>query len=215
MKIKINLNIFLFLILFFLTNQLEVYTLVMAFALIHELSHLVCGIILGFKANTLKVMPLGFSIEFETVVEDYNKKVVKSNMITVKKIIVALSGPLINLLIVIFGIIFNIDSNIIYSNLLILIFNLIPIYPLDGGRILKNVFKIFFGNRKANRYINLVTNIFTIILTMLASILILIYKNIAILAILIVVWGMTIKENNKYNTYNKIYKTIDKNYNYL
>lgn len=215
MKIKINLNIFLFLILFFLTNQLEVYTLVMAFALIHELSHLVCGMILGFKADTLKVMPLGFSIEFETVVEDYNKKVVKSNMITVKKIIVALAGPLINLLIVIFGIMFNIDSNIIYSNLLILIFNLIPIYPLDGGRILKNVFKIFLGNRKANRYTNLVTNIFTIILTMLASILILIYKNIAILAILIVVWGMTIKENNKYNTYNKIYKTIDKNYNYL
>ena len=158
----------------------------------------------------------GFTIIAEiTLNVTVARHIIIATQSAVKKIIVALSGPLINLLIVIFGIIFNIDSNIIYSNLLILIFNLIPIYPLDGGRILKNVFKIFFGNRKANRYINLVTNIFTIILTMLASILILIYKNIAILAILIVVWGMTIKENNKYNTYNKIYKTIDKNYNYL
>ena len=215
MKIKLNLNIFLFIVLFFLTGQLEIYALVMVFALIHELSHLICGVILGFKVNTLRIMPFGFSIEFESVVEDYNNKIRKSNMIAVKKIIIALAGPLINLIIVIFGIIFNVDMNIVYSNFLILIFNLLPIYPLDGGRTLKNVLKILVGNRKANKYINTVNNVFTIILTMLASILIVVYKNIAILAILIVIWSMTIKENTKHNTYNKIYKTIDKNYNYL
>ena len=62
MSIKINLNVFLFLILFLLTNQLEIYALVMLFALIHELGHLLSGIILGFEADSLKVMPLGFSI---------------------------------------------------------------------------------------------------------------------------------------------------------
>ena len=215
MNIKLNLNIFLFLLLFFLTGQLEIYALVMIFALIHELSHLVCGVLLGFKVNTLRIMPLGFSIEFESVVEDYNNKIRKSNMIAVKKIIIALAGPLINLLIVICGIIFNVNMNIVYSNFLIFIFNLLPIYPLDGGRTLKNVLKILVGNRKANKYINTVNNVFTIILTMLASILIAVYKNIAILVILIVIWWMTIKENDKYNTYNKICKTIDKNYNYL
>ena len=165
--------------------------------------------------NTLKIMPLGFSIEFESIIEDYNKKVGKSNILSVKKIIVALAGPLINLLIVIFGIIFDLDVNIVYSNFIILIFNLLPIYPLDGGRILKNVLKILVGNRKSNTYINTITNVVAIILTMLASVLIIAYKNMAILAILIVIWGMTIKENIKYNTYNKIYKTIDKTYNYL
>jgi len=185
----------------------------MIFALMHELAHLICGMILGFKPDTLRIMPLGFSIEFETIIEDYNKKILKSNIMSVKKIIIALSGPLINLLIVVFGTFFNIDSNIIYSNFLIFIFNLIPIYPLDGGRILKNIFKIFFGNRKSNEYINLLTNISVIILTMLSSILIMIYKNISILAIMIVLWYMTIKENRKYYTYEKIYKTIDKIYN--
>lgn len=215
MKIKLNLNIFLFLVLFFLTGQLEIYALVMVFALIHELSHLLCGVVLGFKVNTLKIMPLGFSIEFESIIEDYNKKVGKSNILSVKKIIVALAGPLINLLIVIFGIIFNVGVNIVYSNFIILIFNLLPIYPLDGGRILKNVLKILVGNRKSNTYINTITNVVAIILTMLASVLIIVYKNMAILAILTFIWGMTIKENTKYNTYNKIYKTIDKTYNYL
>ena len=215
MKIKLNLNIFLFLILFLITNQIEIYTLVMIFALIHEFAHLICGILLGFKADTLKIMPFGFSIEFKINVQDYNKKIMNSNILSVKKILVALAGPLINLFIVIIGIFLNININIIYANFLILIFNLLPIYPLDGGRILINSFKILYGNRKANKYTNTIRNISIILLTIFCSILILFVHNISILLILVFLWYMTIKENLKYNTYNKIYQTIDKNYNYL
>ena len=135
MTIKLNLNIFLFVLLFLVTNQIEIYALIMTFALIHELGHLLLGVILGFKAETLKVMPLGFCIEFETKVEDYNKKIMKSNILSIKKAIIALGGPLVNLIIILFGIVYNLEMNIIYANLLILLFNLIPIYPLDGGRI--------------------------------------------------------------------------------
>ena len=215
MKVKLNLNIFLFLILFFITIQIEVYALVMVFALIHELSHLICGVVLGFKPNTFKIMPLGFSIEFETNVQDYNKKIIKSNILAVKKILIALAGPLTNLFIVIIGTIFNIDTNIIYANFLILIFNLLPLYPLDGGRILINILKILYGNRKANKYTNTIRNIVIILLTIVCSILILFINNIAIVILLGVLWCINIKENIRYNTYNKIYKTIDKNYNYL
>lgn len=215
MNIKLNLNIFLFILLFFLTNQLEIYALVMIFALIHEVVHMICGVILGFKTDTLRIMPFGFEIEFKPIIDDYNKKVLKSNVISIKKIIIALAGPLINFIIVIIGLILNFNNEIIYANFLIFMFNLIPIYPLDGGKILKNILKIFLGNRKANTYTNTIANVVIVGLTMISSILIMIYKNIAILAILIVLWAMIIKENKKYNTYNKIYKTIDKSYNYL
>ena len=215
MKIKLNLNIFLFLVLFFITNQIEIYALIMIFALIHELAHLLCGVLLGFKPEILKIMPLGFSIEFETNVQDYNKKIIKSNILSAKKMLIALAGPLSNFFIVVIGLIFNLDVNIIYANFLILIFNLLPIYPLDGGRILINILKIFYGNRKANKYTNIIRNLIIILLTMICSILIMYINNIAIVAILGILWCITIKENLRYNTYNKIYETIDKTYNYL
>ena len=215
MSIKLNLYVFLFIILFIITNQIEIYALIMLFALIHELAHLICGLLLCFKASTLKIKPLGFAIEFNIKIEDYNKKILKSNILSVKKIIIALAGPLVNIIIAIFGIVNKIDVNIIYSNLLLAIFNFLPIYPLDGGRILKNIFKILYGNKRANTYINTISNVIVIALTMLSSILIIAYKNIAIFFIIIVLWSLTIKENKRYFTYYKIYKTIDKNYNYL
>ena len=215
MTIKLNLNIFLFVLLFLVTNQLEIYALVMIFALIHELAHLATGVLIGLKPETLRIMPLGFCIEFKTNIEDYNKKVLKSNMLSIKKIIIAFAGPFINLIIVLIGLLYKIDINIIYANLLIFLFNMLPIYPLDGGRIIKNILKIFLANRKANDYTNIISNVLVIILTVISSILILIYKNVAILLIIATLWAILIKENRKYFTYNKIYKTIDKNGNYL
>lgn len=215
MKIKLNLDIFLFLILFFITNQIEIYTLVMTFTLIHELAHLISGVLLGFEVDTFRIMPLGFSIEFKTNIADYNNKIIHSNILAVKKIIIASAGPLFNLFVVIFGIIFNINVNIIYANLLLLLFNLLPIYPLDGGRILNEILKIYFGNRRAYKYTNIIINVLAIVLTIIASITIMIINNVAILLITCVIWIIVIQENKKYSTYNKIYKTIDKDCNYL
>lgn len=215
MNIKLNLNIFLFLLLFLITNQIEVYALVMLFALIHELGHLLCGVLLGFEADNFKIMPLGFSIEFKTNINDYNKKILKSNTLTLKKLLINIAGPFTNVIIILIGMFMKINENIIYSNLIILIINLIPIYPLDGGRIIKNLMKLLIGNKKAKHYTNKVSNIFVIIVTVVSSITIYYYKNIAILFALMFIWTLIVKENKRYNTYNKIYKVIDKDSKYI
>lgn len=44
MNIKIDLRIFLFAVLFYFTKQIEMYAIIMIFAIVHELGHLTCGL---------------------------------------------------------------------------------------------------------------------------------------------------------------------------
>lgn len=215
MNIKINLNVFLFAVLFFITSQFEIYALVMLFALLHELGHLFCGIILGFEIESLKIMPFGFSLEFKSQIEDYNKKILKSNTLTLKRILINIAGPFVNIIILLIAYFINLNENIIYSNLVILIVNLIPIYPLDGGRILKNILKLIIGNKKSYCYTNKISNIFVIFVSFVSSILIYYYKNISIFFAIIFIWVLILNENKRYNTYKKIYKIIDNDSNYI
>lgn len=213
MTINVNLKIFLFAILFYLTKQIEIYALLMFFAFIHEMGHLICGLLLGLKPKALKIMPLGICIEFSVIYKDYNRKVVNGNVLAIKKMILALAGPITNILIIVLCIFMknhiSMVKEIIYANLLIAVFNLIPIYPLDGGRFLKGLIHIIKGRKKSLDYINFISNACIISLTMLASIGILYYKNIAILLIICYLWALTIGENRKYTMKKRIYKIIE------
>lgn len=75
MEVKIDLKIFLFAVIFYFTGQIEIYSLCMLFALIHEIGHITAGRLLGYRLKTLKIMPVGFSIFFKINIEDYNKKI--------------------------------------------------------------------------------------------------------------------------------------------
>ena len=157
-------------------------------------------------------------MSFKINLEERNKKFKKGNLFEIKKIIVAVAGPLINFIIAIifynFNFLPNINQTIVYANILIAIFNLLPIYPLDGGRILKGILHMFFGKWKAKKYINDISIVIVIILTAISSIEIYYFKNIAILAILVYLWIIVLKENSKYkrefNLY-KVLKTIENN----
>lgn len=219
MQIKIDLKIFLFLLIFVITRQIKIYAILMLFALIHELGHLITGLVLGLKIEEISLIPVGFSIKFKTEIKDYNQKIKKANLVSLKKMIIAIAGPVTNLIIIGIVVIYYkltqmttllklpIDL-IIYSNILIFIFNLLPIYPLDGGRILKELVHIFAGLYKSYIITNNIANIVIIILTIISSIAILIYKNIAILIIIAYLWGMVILENKKFNTKMDIWKKL-------
>ncbi len=98
--------------------------------------------------------------------------------------------------------------SIIYANILIIMFNLLPIYPLDGARILNSIIKLLCGNKKANKYIYQISNFSVILLTMISSIAIFYLKNISILFILIYLWYLTYSENKKNKIKEKIYESI-------
>lgn len=212
MRIKINLKIFLFVLIFILTKQIKIYGILMLFAFIHELGHMIVGILLGFKPEKLEIMPYGVSVGFNVKCEDYNKKIKKGNMLAIKKLIIALAGPLTNFIITIIFLMANINffgierELVIYSNILIGIFNLIPIYPLDGGRAIKNILHITVGLQNSYEYTNQISKITICLLTGVCSIAILYIKNVAILLILAYLWYLVIVENRKYNRKKEIYE---------
>ena len=164
------------------------------------------------KPKNIELMPYGFSISFKLQTYDYNKKIIKGNLLEIKKIIVAVSGPVTNLLIIILSLILDNNSYsknlIVYSNLAILLFNILPIYPLDGGRILKGIIHILFGTELSNIIINKISNAVMIIITALGSIAIYYYENIAIFIIIIFLWSLRIKENKRFKMIINAYKII-------
>ena len=99
---------------------------------------------------------------------------------------------------------------IIYTNFLIMIFNLLPIYPLDGGRILKGILHINFGIQKSEFYTNIISKITVTIITILSSVLILYIHNIAIALIDMYLWYLVIKEDIIYKKREKILENINK-----
>ena len=132
-----------------------------------------------------------------------------------KKIMIALAGPLINIFMIVICLFLPPSLNpakttIIYANLLLAIFNLLPVYPLDGGRILKEMVHILKGKEKSYEITNRISKVTVIALTVITSISILYIHNIALLLILIYLWYLMIQNEKKYHIKKIMYDQMKK-----
>ena len=188
MKIRIDLKIIIFMLIFYFTHQLRIYLIIMFFCIFHEIGHLLAGIILKVKPEKIEIMPCGLSISFYKNVTNCK----------IKELIIVLAGPITSALLAILSqnisFTYIMKEEAVYSNILILLFNLIPIYPLDGGRIIKTILDIKLKNNKNNNIINKINYIAIIILTIISSIGVFYYKNFAIFLICIFLWIMVLRE---------------------
>lgn len=197
MKIEINLKIFFLLILLLMFDNINTYLIFLFFILVHELAHLIVGILIGGKPQKMTLSIFGVSIEFYS----YGKNK------TFSKIIFFFIGPLINILIGIMCYKYMKDSNektlIVYTNFALGIFNLLPILPLDGGKIMKEILKVLFGFEKSNKIMIFISKCFLVIASLIYSVLIIEIKNIMILFLLIYLWYLYSIEEKKYMLYLK------------
>ncbi len=115
-------------------GELFLFLLSALVALQHECAHAFAAARLGYRLNSIVLMPFGAVIDGD--LHDISLK---------DEIFVALCGPLCNLCTAIFFIaiwwlhptMYAFTDTACYSSLSIALVNLLPAYPLDGGRILK------------------------------------------------------------------------------
>ena len=136
-KITVSFTFFALIILLVIFNKNDFLYFTCFFAIIHELGHLFTLNKFGVKICELKISLFGANIKTESFKRISMKK----------EIIVLLSGPLINLcfsavLYLLNFIIKNVDfNNLISINLSLGIFNLLPFYNFDGGKIIEILLK--------------------------------------------------------------------------
>lgn len=131
-----------------------------------------------------------------------------------KKIVTYLAGPIFNLIFAILFVFAHVNENlkikIVYTNLLLTIFNLLPMLPLDGGKILKIILAKKVGNKEASILMNKLSQAILVSITLLYSIAILQLKNFAIFLLILYLWYLKHIEDRKLKTLLLAYEVIDK-----
>lgn len=113
----------------------------------HELSHLVAAWACGLKIDYVEIMPFGGAAH---IVDLYD--VPPGRMI-----VVALAGPFANFLLGVLGaalgwwgiLRFPEAAAVVRVNAILMLFNLLPALPLDGGRVLCAIAGRWLGRRRA------------------------------------------------------------------
>ena len=183
-KIKIHPITYLVALIFFIMGKFNSYIIFMIIILIHELGHILSSLYFKWKIEKIIILPFGCMIKFNDLI---NKPLIEEFFISIMGII--------------FQIIFSMKINI-YYNYIIILFNLIPIYPLDGSKIIN----ILLNKISNFRLSYLITLLISYIIIFMLILIIIIKKDIICLLIVIPLFINIIKEyNNRYNYINKFY----------
>lgn len=188
MKIKLHYSILLVFILCLFTRLFLEFIIFFLIISLHELGHITMALIFKQNIRSITLTALGGIVEIGFV---------KIN--TLKQLLINSSGVIFNgILLLTFNII---PPNpwhmiIINYNLLLIIFNLMPIYPLDGYRIFTNIISLFCKPIRQYQIILIISVCFLSLLTF--------YSLVNFSVAFIIVSGFLWQKN--------IYLILNKNY---
>ena len=131
---KIDFSFYMALLLALFTRQIDVYLTYLIAIIIHECGHLIMASFLKWEVEEFRMSAIGGFLTFKN---DLSKPAAQS-------FLVAISGIIFNL---IFGSILlalNGPPSLIYTQFAIAIFNLLPIAPLDGSKLMQSLLRGIF-----------------------------------------------------------------------
>ena len=148
MKIKISPLVYILAVYLFLIGRIVDFLSTMSVMFIHEGAHAIVSRRLGYKIGSIKIMPYGLMLcgFFESApCRD--------------ECLIAIAGPLANLLTAtvitalwwIAPVLYQFTYPIVSSSLALCLVNLLPVYPLDGGRIALALLSKKLGRARARR----------------------------------------------------------------
>lgn len=190
---KINIHITTYIIIFLstLTGQFRMLMFIMILIIIHEIGHILAAKIFNWKINKINILPFGGNINFD----------IKLNESIKKEAIVIVMGPifqiigtiiLINLPFISYKEIIEI-KNISYS---LILFNLLPIVPLDGSKLL------FLGLNNITSYKK--SHLYLIYISIIISVLVIIINNYLNFTFQIILFFLIYKIYEQYKNHNSI-----------
>jgi Zn-dependent protease len=124
--------------------------------LLHEMGHVAMAKRFGIRTRSITLHVLGGMASIEREPEN-----------PVEEIYIALAGPAVNLLLFLLAIplvYMGMPGGFEFAliNFVMGVFNLVPAYPMDGGRVLKAALSLKMGNRKATEISLRIASIFAL-----------------------------------------------------
>lgn len=145
-KIGVNPAFFLIAVWLFVNSGVIIFLSYLFAILIHELGHYFMAKNLGYKLSRFSLSPYGVSLSY------YGEELEERD-----DVFIALAGPVCNLISSvlclalwwIFPSVYNFTCAFVEVSLVIALFNLLPAYPLDGGRVFVSFCAKFMERKKA------------------------------------------------------------------
>lgn len=150
MKIKAAPSFFLLCSVLLWLDRDGIILIFLLSAALHECGHLLALVLLGVPVYGIELRASGAVLH-------------TGNTSPAKEAVCAAAGPFVNFILL--SILFRRQPTAALVNLLLLVYNLLPLYPLDGGRLLRLLLCSLFGAQAGER----ASDILTVLLTLAAA----------------------------------------------
>jgi len=153
---KIDFSFYIAILLALFTRQIDVYITYLIAIVIHECGHLIMASFLKWEVEELRISAIGGFLTFKN---DLSKPAAQT-------FLVALSGIIFNLILGVVLFALNGPASLIYTQFAIAIFNLLPIAPLDGSKLMQSLLRGIFDYKIVLNIMKVANIIFLFVFTL-------------------------------------------------